>query len=313
MSTAPDVLLRQRVQEGGLIESVDEMTDEYRRELRHIVTVSGDTELLSAPAYYFAARKAPSVNAMISAMAIIQDELGHAHIAYRVLEDLGVDREWLMYGREPHEYRYPYAFDIPLDSWVELTCANALYDQAGFILLGDVHRNTSFGPWRRGLVKVSKEETFHLLHGRRWMKRIVESGDEGRRLVQEAVDWMFPLTVEWFGLPDDLKTHSGQLDYRMKGMTNDQLRQAWMDEVVPFCESLGLKIPVHRNADDTGWELEYDLPLQFDADAKQWLWDEHIGWDEVVVRWKARGPRNEAMIEEIQRSKGDFSWMFKDL
>ncbi len=313
MSTAPDVLLRQKVQEGGLIESVDEMTEEYKRELRHIVTVSGDTELLSAPAYYFAARKAPSVNAMISAMAIIQDELGHAHIAYRVLEDLGVDREWLMYGREPHEYRYPYAFDIPLDSWVELACANALYDQAGFILLGDVHRNTSFGPWRRGLVKVSKEETFHLLHGRRWMKRIVESGAEGRRLVQEAVDWMFPLTVEWFGLPDDLKTHSSQLDYRMKGMTNDQLRQAWMTEVIPFCESLGLKVPAHRNADDTGWELEYELPLRFDADAKRWLWDEHISWDEVVVRWKARGPRNEAMIEEIQRSKGDFSWMFKDL
>ena len=92
------------------------MSEEYKRELRHIVMVSGDTELMSAPAYYYAARKAPSVNAMISAMAIVQDELGHAHIAYRVLEDLGVSREWLMYGREPHEFRYPYAFDVPLDS-----------------------------------------------------------------------------------------------------------------------------------------------------------------------------------------------------
>jgi hypothetical protein len=33
----------------------------------------------------------------------------------------------------------------------------------------------------------------------------------------------------------------------------------------------------------------------------------------VVRRWKARGPRNQEMIEEIQRSAGDFSWMFKDL
>lgn len=312
MST-PDAQLREKVQEGRLIESVDEMTEEYKRELRHIVTVSGDTELLSAPAYYFAARKAPSVNSMISAMAIIQDELGHAHIAYRVLEDLGVDREWLMFGREPHEYRYPYAFDIPLDSWVELCVANALYDQAGFCLLGDVYRNTSYGPWRRGLVKVNKEETFHLLHGRRWMKKIVESGDEGRKLVQDAVDWMFPLTVEWFGLPDDLKTHSSQLDYRMKGMTNDELRQAWMDEVVPFCGSIGLQVPAHRDAADIGWELEYHLPIQFDADDKRWLWDEHITWEQVVKRWKGRGPRNEAMIEELQRSKGDFRWMFEDL
>ncbi|MCS5688703.1 MAG: phenylacetate-CoA oxygenase subunit PaaI, partial [Acidimicrobiales bacterium] len=253
MSNTLDALLRNRIQEGGLVESVAEMSDEYKRELRHIVTVSGDTELLSAPAYYYAARKAPSVNAMISAMAIIQDELSHAHIAYCILEDLGVSREWLMYEREPHEFRYPYAFDVPLDSWVELCVANAFYDQAGFCLLSDVHDNTSYGPWKRGLVKVGKEENFHLLHGRRWMKRIANSGDEGRQLVCDAVKWMFPMTVEWFGLPDDLKTHSSQLDYKMKGLTNDQLRQYWMDSIVPFCDELGLEGPVHRNANDTAW------------------------------------------------------------
>lgn len=313
MSVAPDSLLRERIQEGKLVESVDEMTEEYKRELRHIVTVSGDTELLSAPAYYYAARKAPSINSMISALAIVQDELGHAHIAYRVLEDLGVSREWLMYEREPEEFRYPYAFDVPLDSWVELCVANALYDQAGFCLLGDIHANTSYGPWKRGLVKVNKEENFHLLHGQRWMKRIVDSGDEGRELVQEAVDWMFPMTVEWFGLPDDLKTHSSQLDYKMKGLTNDQLRQTWMDTVVPFCEGLGLRVPAHRDADDTAWELEYELPVAFDEEEKRWDFDRTISWDEVVTRWKARGPRNAEMIAEIQRSKGDFSWMFEGI
>ena len=313
MSNTLDALLRNRIQEGCLVESVAEMSDEYKRELRHIVTVSGDTELLSAPAYYYAARKAPSVNAMISAMAIIQDELSHAHIAYCILEDLGVSREWLMYEREPHEFRYPYAFDVPLDSWVELCVANAFYDQAGFCLLSDVHDNTSYGPWKRGLVKVVKEETFHLLHGRRWMKRIANSGDEGRQLVCDAVKWMFPMTVEWFGLPDDLKTHSSQLDYKMKGLTNDQLRQYWMDSIVPFCDELGLEVPVHRNANDTAWELEYELPVFFEENEKRWDLEHHITWDQVVTRWKARGPRNEEMVEEIQRSAGDFSWMFKDL
>ena len=295
------------------MESGTEMSDEYKRELRHIVTVSGDTELLSAPAYYYAARKAPSVNAMISAMAIVQDELSHAHIAYCVLEDLGVSREWLMYEREPHEFRYPYAFDVPLDSWGELCVANAFYDQAGFCLLSDVHDNTSYGPWKRGLVKVGKEENFHLLHGRRWMKRIANSGDEGRQLVCDAVKWMFPMTVEGVGLPDDLKPHSRQLEYKMKGLTNDQLRQYWMDSIVPFCDELGLEVPVHRNADDTAWELEYELPVFFDENEKRWDLEHHITWDQVVTRWKARGRRSEEMVEEIQRSAGDFSWMFKDL
>jgi len=105
MSTPSDALLRDRLQEGRLVESVDEMSEEYKRELRHIVMVSGDTELMSAPAYYYAARKAPPVNSLIPAMAIVQDELGHAHIAYRVLDDLGVSREWLVYVRRPHEFR----------------------------------------------------------------------------------------------------------------------------------------------------------------------------------------------------------------
>ena len=131
--------------------------------------------------------------------------------------------------------------------------------------------------------------------------------------MQQAVDWMFPLTVEWFGLPDHLKTHSGQLDYKMKGLSNDQLRQVWMDEVVPFCGSLGLRVPAHRNAADTAWELEYELPLFFDQDEKRWDFKQTITWDAVVKRWKARGPRNQAMVEEIQRSAGDFSWMFKAL
>ena len=35
---------------GDLIESTSEMTPEYLRELKHTLLVSGDTELISAPA-----------------------------------------------------------------------------------------------------------------------------------------------------------------------------------------------------------------------------------------------------------------------
>src|SRR2546427_12172416 len=63
---------------GELIESASEMTPDYLRELKHTLIVSGDTELISAPAYYLAAKKAPSVNAFMTGIAIIQDELAHA-------------------------------------------------------------------------------------------------------------------------------------------------------------------------------------------------------------------------------------------
>src|SRR3954454_7863173 len=236
--------VREHLAAGKLVEGLQHMSPEYLNGIRRILTVSADTELVSAPAYLRAARHAPALNNFGSALSIIQEELAHAHIGYRLLGDLGVDMDQLVYERPAEQFKYPYAFDVPLDSWVELVCANALYDQAGFTLLGDVHQHSTFGPWKRALAKVDKEETFHLRHGRTWLKKLVKE-PEGKAEVQAAVDWMFILTLEWFGLPDDLKKHSEQLDYGFKGKTNDQLRQDWMSEVVPFMDEIGIRVPAH--------------------------------------------------------------------
>ncbi|HUH12556.1 MAG TPA: Phenylacetic acid catabolic protein [Longimicrobiales bacterium] len=297
--------LKDKVQGGYILESPDEMTEGYRKALIVQLTVQGDTELISAPAYWGAAQDAPSTNTMVSAVAIIQDELAHANIAYRILEDLGVDKEHLVYGREPHEFKHPYGFDQPLESWAELVVANGFFDRAGITLLGDVYRNTSYGPLKRALVKVDLEETFHLRHGEVWMKRLCAGNGEARAAVQRAVDWMFPMTIEWFGLPDAMKRHSGQLDYKLKGMTNDELRQAWMSATVPLCESLGLDAPAHLDEASGTYVLDYPFPCRYDAAAKRWLFDEgEITWDEVFERWKARGPMNERYVESVRRSHG---------
>lgn len=303
--------MKAKVQGGYIVESVEEMTEGYRKSLIVQLTVQADTELISAPAYWRAARHAPSANTQVSAHAIIQDELAHANIAYRLLEDLGVSKEHLVYGREPHEFKHPYGFDQPLDNWAELVVANGFYDRAGITLLSDVHRHTSYGPLKRALVKIDMEETFHLRHGEVWMRRLAQAGGEAREMLQRAVDWMFPMTIEWFGLPDDMKRHSGQLEYRLKGMTNDELRQTWMASTVPLCESLGLKVPAHYNKDTESYELEFPFPCRYDHEAKHWLFSEgEIGWDEVFERWKGRGPMNEWYVESVRKSRGQVSaWL----
>ena len=63
----------QMIKSGELIESTNEMTPEYMRDLKHTLIVSGDTELISAPAYYLAAQRAPSINAFM--MASISNRL----------------------------------------------------------------------------------------------------------------------------------------------------------------------------------------------------------------------------------------------
>ncbi len=300
-----DEELKEKVQEGYIVESVDEMSEGYRKALIVQLTVQADTELISAPAYWMAARHAPSTNTQVSAHAIIQDELAHANIAYRLLEDLGVSKEHLLYGRQPHEFKHPYGFDQPLENWAELVVANGFFDRAGITLLSDVFQNTSYGPLKRALVKVDMEETFHLRHGEVWMRRLSKAGGVAQEMLQRAVDWMFPMTLEWFGLPDSMKRHSGQLDFRLKGLSNDQLRQVWMASTVPLCESLGLNAPAHYDEASESYVLDYPFPCQYNAEEKHWLFDEgEISWDTVFERWKARGPMNIRYVESVRRSRG---------
>jgi ring-1,2-phenylacetyl-CoA epoxidase subunit PaaA len=295
--------LKQKVHAGYILESPAEMTEGYRKALIVQLLVQADTELMSAPAYWLAAQDAPSTNTMVSAVAIIQDELAHANIAYRILEDMGLSKEQLVYGREPHEFKHPYGFDQPLESWAELVVANGFFDRAGITLLSDVYRNTSYGPLKRALVKVDLEETFHLRHGEVWMKRLAGASGEAKEKLQRAVDWMFPMTVEWFGLPDDMKRHSGQLEYRLKGLTNDELRQVWMSSTVPLCEGIGIRVPAHLDDASGQYVLDFPFPCEYDPDAKQWDFAGGlISWDRVFERWKRRGPMNEYYVNSIRRS-----------
>jgi ring-1,2-phenylacetyl-CoA epoxidase subunit PaaA len=113
---------------------------------------------------------------------------------------------------------------------------------------------------------------------------------------------MFILTLEWFGLPDERKRHSEQLDYGFKGKSNDQLRQIWMSEVVPFVEEIGIRVPAHFDAERGCYEIDCPFPAAFDEQPRRWLLDEGaIGWDAVLTRWRARGPMNGEYVRTLQR------------
>ena len=294
---------KEQLQNGRMIEDVSEMTEGYKKALKGTLLVSADTELMSAPAYYEQSMNAPTLDARASCVSVIQDELGHGHIAYRLLEDLGEDREELLYDREPHEFRNTYGFDQPLETFAELVSSHGMFDRAGMVLLSDIEENTSYAPWKRALRKVGKEEQFHLRHGETWMRRLVNKSDKTKGKVQDAVDWMFPMGVEWFVLPDSQKRNADQLDYRIKGKTNDELRQEWMSHVVPLTDELGLDVPAHYDDESDEYVLEYDAPVAFDADNKEWRFEEPIGWDGVIDRWRDRGPANEKHVNLIQSGK----------
>ncbi len=174
--------MQQHLAAGKLVEGIQHMSPKYLEGMRRILTVSADTEFVSAPSYLRAAQHAPALNNFGSAMSIIQDELAHAHIGYRLLGDLGVDMDELIYERPARSFKYPYAFDVP----AELVGRARVRERActtrrGSCCLSDVYQSSTFGPWKRALAKVDKEETFHLRHGRTWIRKLVRSLPGRRR------------------------------------------------------------------------------------------------------------------------------------
>ncbi|WP_449539001.1 Phenylacetic acid catabolic protein [Ferdinandcohnia sp. Marseille-Q9671] len=300
MSIKEAEVLLNKVQNGFIVERMEDMNDEYLKALKQTLAIVGDTELLSVPPLLTVYNQAPNLNYKITALAVMQDEIGHAHIAYRLLEDLGEDVEEMLYSRPAHRWKNPYAFDFKLNNWVELGVFNGLFDRSGYTLLGDAYEHTSYGPWKRALVKVDKEELFHLRNGEIIMKNAMKNPETAKQ-VQDAVDWMFLMALEFFGVADSLKSRSAQLDYRLKGRSNDELRQKWLSTAVPFCESIGVKVPAHYDESQGKYVIDVPFPCKFDAESRKWLTDQPDTWEGAIERFKQRGPQNKEFVSRIQK------------
>ncbi len=294
--------VRAHLASGKLVEGLAHMSPEYLKGIRRILTVSADTELISAPAYLRAAQHAPALNNFGSAVSIIQDELAHAHIGYRLLADLGVPKDELIYERDPGAFKYPYAFDVPLDSWHEMVLANALYDQAGFVLLSDVHESSTFGPWKRALAKVDKEETFHLRHGRTWVKKLCADPEDKRRAAGVA-----GLDVH----PHARVVRAARRAQEARDPARVRLQGDVQRRAAPDLDGGGRAVhgrgraatsPRTSTPTSDRYVIDCPFPAAFDAEAKRWLLDDGpISWEDVMVRWKARGPMNHDYVGRLQR------------
>lgn len=301
-------ILLEKIQKGFMVERPEDMNEDYKKALQQTLLIVGDTELLSVPPLLTVYKDAPSLNYKITALAIMQDEIGHAHIAYRLLEDLGIDKDELLYERQPNRWKNPYAFDFKLNNWIELGVFNGLFDRAGYTLLGDAFNHTSYGPWKRALVKVDKEELFHLRNGETIMRAGMKE-EKTAKQVQEAVDWMFLMALEFFGVEDSLKSRSDQLDYKLKGSTNDELRQKFMSTAVPFCDSIGVKVPAHYDEELEKYVVDVPFPCKFDVEERKWLHDQPDTWDGAIQRFRSRGPQNVEFVGRIQKGAKELEKM----
>lgn len=297
--TERELALQVKVRSGYQVESLDEMTPRYRDVLVQTMLIAADLEMTPMGYNHGALANAPTLDAKIALASAIQDELGHAQITYRLLEDFGFDTRQLLFERPPGQFRTFYMTQHPIDDYISAVVMMMLGDRAGYTTTLDIEESCSYAPYARSLRKVNFEETFHVGHGERLTEFFWKKSPETRRRVQDAVDLYFPMAVTWFGVPDHLKSRTDQLTYRIRGQSNDELRQRWLAKVVPFCERVGIRVPAHFDSERNQYALNYDMPILLDEASGKWSFDTAT-WDQQFVQWKKGGPLKTATFERMQ-------------
>ena len=248
--------LLQRIRTGERIESSDEMTEEYRRNVIHLMTMQADSELAGAFGYVPWIMKAPTIEEKHVVAQIVRDEVRHAHVMYGLLEDLGVDVAAHI-ARHDFTLRLDDAatdigtrrvaddkrvniFYYPIDRWADFVFFNFCMDRGAGHQLEDV-RQCSYGPWARAIEGIFKEEKMHIRHGELWVQRL-GADPVTRPEAQATLGKWYVRTMNIFGRPGSPR-NALYRKYRLKLRDNDEVRQGFAREVRELAEAAGLKAP----------------------------------------------------------------------
>lgn len=253
----------ERIINGELIEAEDAMPEEYKENLINLLEMQADSELAGAYGYIPWIEKAPTVHEKVLVAQIVKDEIRHAYVVYKCLEDLGIDVQKRI---EAQDFAYRMAegkdsigaerlkadkrvniFYYPIETWTDFNMFNFCMDRGAGHQLEDA-LESSYGPWRRGIKTIFKEEMMHVNHGDTWVKKLSQdpTTHDG---VQESLNQWFPRTMNIFGRPGSKRNVVYQ-KWRLKKRDNDQVRQAFRQEIESKVKAFGLNMPV--------WTPEYD-------------------------------------------------------
>jgi ring-1,2-phenylacetyl-CoA epoxidase subunit PaaA len=149
------------------------------------------------------------------------------------------------------------------------------------------------------MVRICKEESFHQRQGFDIMMKMCDGTEAQKNMAQDALNRMWFPSLMMFGPSDKDSVHSTQSMYwKIKMNTNDELRQKFVDQIVPQAEYLGLTVP-----DETlKWNEEkggYDFA--------------EPDWDEFFDVLRGNGPCNVERIEARQKAWDDGAWVREGL
>ncbi len=276
------------------IEPRDWMPDGYRASLIRQMAQHAHSEVIGMQPEANWITRAPTLMRKSILIAKVQDEAGHGLYLYSAAETLGVSRHELQELLHTGKQKYSSIFNYPTLSWADIGAIGWLVDGAA-IVNQIVLQGTSYGPYSRAMVKICKEESFHARQGYSIMMALTSGSDEQKAMAQDAIDrWWWPALM-MFGPHDSESANTEQsMAWKIKRLTNDELRQMFIDQTVPQAHYLGLAVP--------------DPDLEFDEETEHWTIGE-IDWDEFWATIKGDGPLNRERIAHKVKAWEDGRWV----
>lgn len=227
--------------------------DDALAALVNLIAVIGDNEYFLGRRVSEWADAGPLLESTAACAAITQDKLGHSRAIYPLLEELPWPKAPTgLQGEIDRARRYSVSFlDDPLPSWTHVVAALALVGPAVNVVLESVE-NSRYEALARRAHRILDEEKLTSAYGESLVRQI-SYGERGRKLLQERVNELFPEMLCWFG-PDKERGIEALRAEGLASMDNEEMRQKYLDRVVPLLQGCGIEIPVERNESEDRWE-----------------------------------------------------------
>ena len=276
------------------IEPRDWMPEKYRLNLVRQMSQHAHSEVVGQLPEGNWIGRAPTLRRKAILLSKVQDEAGHGLYLYSAAETLGVSREEMMNDLLIGKAKYASIFNYPTLTWADVGAIGWLVDGAAIVNQISLCR-TSYGPYARAMVKICKEESFHMRQGYEIMQVLAGGAAAQKAMAQDALNrWWWP-TLMMFGPHDSESANSQQsMKWKIKRQSNDELRQKFVDQTVKQADHLGLAIPDQ----DLKWNEErghYDFGP--------------IDWEEFARVVKGGGLCNDARLEARRKANNEGQWV----
>jgi ring-1,2-phenylacetyl-CoA epoxidase subunit PaaA len=283
-----------KIARGDFIEAKDWMPQAYRRTLIRQISQHAHSEIVGMLPEGNWITRAPTLERKAILLAKVQDEGGHGLYLYAAAETLGISRDEMIEALHAGKAKYSSIFNYPTLTWADIGVIGWLVDGAAIMNQIPLTR-CSYGPYARAMVRICKEESFHQRQGFDLLLTMMRGSEVQRTMVQEAVNrWWWPALM-MFGPHDTQSQHGEQsAKWGIKRISNDDLRQKFVDATVPQAKVLGVTLP--------------DPEIRWNETTEHYDFGE-IDWAEFWNVVNGNGQCNRERIAERVRAWEDGAWV----